>query len=57
MECGTNKWGLLSSYFNEEFDSLNELLEYIVDCGVCPNQEVTKNGEGIGEDAIEFIVP
>ena len=60
MECGINKidkWGLDSSYFSTEFNSLNELLIYIVDCGVCPNQEVTKNGIGIGENAIDFIVP
>lgn len=49
-------YSLDCSYYDKEFDSINELVNDIMVSGMDPNYEITKNGKGIGEEAIEFIV-
>lgn len=49
-------YSLDCSYYDKEFDSINELVDDIMASGMDPNYEITKNGKGIGEEAIEFIV-
>jgi hypothetical protein len=49
-------YSLDCSYYDKEFDSINELINDIMASGMDPNYEITKNGKGIGEEAIEFIV-
>lgn len=49
-------YSLDCSYFNEEFTSINELIEYVMSSGMDPNYEITKNGVGIGEQAIDHII-
>ncbi len=48
-------YSLDCSYYEAEFDTLDELIENVTTSGMDPNYEVTCNGTGIGEDAIEFI--
>lgn len=48
-------YSLDCKYFSAEFETIRELVDY---CGgsMDPNYEVTKNGIGVGEDLIDFIV-
>jgi hypothetical protein len=48
-------YSLDCDYFEKEFDSINELLEYVMDNGMDPNYEITFKGEPVGERAIDFI--
>ena len=54
---GSKKYSLDCSYYNEEFDSVNDLINDIASSGMDPNYEITKNGKGIGELAIELMMP
>jgi len=49
-------YSLDCSYFDKEFDNLNDLIEDVITSRMDPNYEVTKDGKGIGENAIDFIV-
>jgi hypothetical protein len=49
-------YSLDCSYYTKEFNSINELIENIMISGMDPNYEITKNGVGIGEEAVDFIV-
>tara|TARA_R110001592_G_scaffold8840_1_gene47868 strand:- start:305 stop:460 length:156 start_codon:yes stop_codon:yes gene_type:complete len=42
-------------YFVEKFDTIEELIDYVVQCGMDPNHEITRNGRLTGELAIELI--
>ncbi len=48
-------WSLNCEYYTKEFPTLAALLENIVMSGMDPNYEVTRDGKGIGEEAIDFI--
>ena len=48
-------YSLDCSYFQEEFNSLQELIDRVMYSGMDPNYEITKNGIGTGEYAIELI--
>jgi hypothetical protein len=48
-------YSLNCEYFNEEFKSINDLVNYIVKTGMDPNYEITKNGKSMGEKACEYI--
>jgi len=48
-------YSLDCSYYEKEFDTLDELIEDVTINGMDPNYEVTKDGTGIGENAIDFI--
>ena len=54
---GVTKYSLDCSYYNEEFDSIDELIDDIASSGMDPNYEITKNGKGTGEQAIELMMP
>ena len=43
------------SYFEEEFVTIGELINYVVYTGMDPNYEITRNGRPTGEYAINFI--
>ena len=43
------------SYFVKEFDTLEELMDYVVISGMDPNHEITRNGRPTGEQAIELM--
>jgi hypothetical protein len=48
-------YSLDCSYYTKSFTTLNELVNDITVSGMDPNYEITKNGKGIGENAIDFI--
>ena len=54
---GSKKYSLDCSYYNKEFNSIDELIDDIASSGMDPNYEITKNGKGIGELAIELMMP
>jgi hypothetical protein len=43
------------SYFVEDFDTIEELIYYVVQCGMDPNHEITRDGRGTGEMIIDLI--
>ena len=49
-------YNLNCSYFKEEFESINDLVEHCTVNGMDPNYEITENGDGIGEELIDYIV-
>mgnify|MGYP003634596576 CR=1 FL=1 len=49
-------YSLDCKYFNSKFDTLNELVDFVISSGQDPNYEITKNGVGIGEECWDFIV-
>jgi len=48
-------YSLDCSYYNSKFDSLDELILDITINGMDPNYEITENGKGTGEQAIDLI--
>ena len=48
-------YSLDCSYFVEEFATLQDLINYVVERGMDPNYEITRNGKGTGEQVIELI--
>ena len=50
-------WSLKCSYYTKQFDTLDELIDDIMTSGMDPNYEITRNGKGIGEEAVDFIQP
>jgi hypothetical protein len=42
-------------YFDQEFDTLADLLDYIVSSGQDPDYEITRGGRGTGEMAIDLL--
>ena len=49
-------YSLDCSYYDKKFITLDELLDDIASSGMDPNYEITKNGKGTGELAIDLIV-
>jgi hypothetical protein len=49
-------YSLNCSYYDKEFNSIDELVNDIMASGMDHNYEITKNGKGIGEEAINYIV-
>ena len=49
-------YSLDCSYFKEEFNSFNELINHVIYSGMDPSYEVTKDGKGTGEYLKDFIV-
>jgi len=50
-------YSLNCSYYEREFNTLNELMDDVVFSGMDPNYEITKDGVGTGEmvsDLIQF---
>jgi hypothetical protein len=51
-----NKYSLDCSYFNDEFDTAQELVQYVIECGMDPNYEILVNGKSTGEFVSDLIV-
>ena len=49
-------YSLNCGYFVEEFNTLNELLYYVVEVGMDSNYEITRNGKPTGEYLNDLIV-
>ena len=52
---GVTKYSLDCDYYNEEFDSIDELIDDIGSSGMDPNYEITCNGISTGDIAIDMI--
>ena len=52
---GKKKYSLNCSYYDKEFDSIDELIDDIASSGMDPNYEITCNGINTGELAIELL--
>ena len=52
---GSKKYSLNCSYYDKEFDSIDELIDDIASSGMDPNYEITCNGNNTGELAIELL--
>ena len=52
---GKKKYSLNCSYYDKEFDSIDELIDDIASSGMDPNYEITRNGINTGELAIELL--
>jgi hypothetical protein len=48
-------YSLNCSYYTAEFPSLGDLISHIAISGMDPNYEITFNGEGIGETAVDYL--
>jgi len=48
-------YSLDCTYYTKEFNTLPELLEDIITSSMDPSYEITENGKGTGEFAIDFI--
>ena len=51
-----NIYSINCNYYEKQFESIDDLLEYITISGQDPNYEITKNGKGIGEMVIDLII-
>ena len=49
-------YSLDCSYFDKEFESIDDLVEHCMGSGMDPNYEITEDGEGIGEELIDYMV-
>ena len=48
-------YSLDCDYYKAEFKSIGDLISLVMISGMDPNYEITKDGKGIGEMAIDFI--
>jgi hypothetical protein len=48
-------YSLDCSYFDKSFDSVDELVDYVMMNGMDPSYEITRNGKPTGEFAIDLI--
>ena len=48
-------YSLKCSYYKAEFKTIDELITDIIESGMDPNYEITKDGVGMGEEAINYI--
>jgi hypothetical protein len=48
-------YSLNCNYYTKQFTTLSELVNDITVSGMDPNYEITKNGKGIKENAIDYI--
>ena len=48
-------YSLDCSFFDREFHTIGELIDHIINFGCDPNYEITKDGIGTGEQAIDLI--
>ena len=49
-------YSLKCNYYQKEFNTIDELIQDVILSGMDPNYEITKNGKGIGEELIDFVV-
>ena len=48
-------YSLKCKYYTKEFKSIDELIDDVINSGMDPNYEITRDGKGIGERAIDLI--
>lgn len=55
MAKENDNYSLNCSYYDNKFNTIDELLKSIQETGMDPNWEITNNGIGIGETAWELM--
>ena len=50
-----NIYTLDCPWFDKTFDSINELVDYVMVSGMDPNYEILRNGEPTGDFVIDLI--
>ena len=50
-------YSLKCNYYTKEFATIHELLRDIIESGMDPNYEITRNGKPTGETAWDLIGP
>ena len=40
---------------NQNFNCIYDLVDYVLENGICPSSEITKNGEKTGEFVSDFL--
>ena len=48
-------YSLNCDYYTKEFPTLEALIDDVINSGLDPNYEVTRDGRGTGEEAIDLI--
>jgi hypothetical protein len=48
-------YSLRCEYFDSEFDTIAQLMDYVIATGQDPNYEITRNGKGTGEMMIDLL--
>lgn len=48
-------YSLDCEYYTKEFNTIEELVENAMECGMDLSYEITKDGEGIGEELIHYV--
>ena len=48
-------YSLNCEYYEKEFTSIDALLDDVINSGMDPNYEITRNGKGTGEMAADLI--
>lgn len=51
------KYGISNPYFTDTFDTIQDLIEAVVNFGADPNYNITINGRETAEMLIDLIVP
>jgi hypothetical protein len=49
-------YSLDCSYYTEEFNTLDELIDDVISSGMDPSYEITRNGKNTGETAWDLMV-
>lgn len=49
-------YSLDCSFYNESFETINQLIDDVVSSGMDPSYEITRNGVKTGEDLFDLIV-
>lgn len=50
-------YSLACTYYTKSFNTIDELIQDIINSGMDPNYEITYNGKGTGEIAFDLIIP
>ena len=50
-------YSLKCDYYDKEFETIEELLQDILNSGMDSSYEITKDGLGIGESAFQLLIP
>jgi hypothetical protein len=48
-------YSLRCEYFDAEFDTIAQLMDYVIAMGQDPDYEITRNGKSTGEMMIDLI--
>lgn len=49
-------YGLICGYYHKTFKTIDLLIGDIIESGMDPNYEISFNGKGIGETAVDLMV-